>query len=166
MTRERTRGWLLEPPGESWFCPTRRLRFACRNSGWTALLQHHHHNLLDGKSIHRFAALLVTADHGRLTIHRLRGMDPGYYVRRSIEKNPSSRFHKPLRLSARASIGPRQHSRRAIRPRHMLSTIQNFYTPLNTLSSLWGRPEGGGSLERASGDNKLVAARKFVHSEM
>ena len=34
------------------------------------------------------------------------------------------------------------------------------------LSSLWGRPEGGGSSERTSGDNKLVAAREFGHSEI
>ena len=34
------------------------------------------------------------------------------------------------------------------------------------LSSLWGRREGGGSSERTSGDNKLVAAREFGHSEI
>ena len=51
----------------------------------------------------------------------------------------------PLLVSTRPYVfRPRRCSRRAIRPRHMLSTLQYFYTPLNTLSSLWGRPEGGG----------------------
>ena len=59
---------------------------------------------------------------------------------RPVKKVPLSRLHK--------AIGQwnalRLCSRRAIRPSHIFSTFRSFYTPSNMLSSLWGRPEGGG----------------------
>ena len=59
---------------------------------------------------------------------------------RPVKKISLSRLHK--------AIGQwnalRLCSRRAIRPSHSFSTFRSFYTPSNMLSSLWGRPEGGG----------------------
>ena len=67
-------------------------------------------------------------------------------IRRPVKKIFLSCFHRawlshcnPLRLC----------SRRAIRPSHIFSTFQDFYTPSNMLSSLWGRPEGGGVLGKS-----------------
>ena len=103
----------------------------------------HRHNLLDGKkSIHRVAAQLLAAEHGRNLIQFFLASCHLEGIRRSFENTSSSRFHKPLRLSARASAAaatlPSSDSSES-----KLSTFRIFYTPPNMLSLLWGRPEGG-----------------------